>query len=221
MMKLLVGLGNPGGKYEQTRHNIGFMALDAVAARHNAAPWRSKFHALLSTMTLGDEKHILLKPQTYMNDSGRAVQGAATFYKLRPRDIIIFHDELDLPAARLRVKTGGGHGGHNGLRSIHTHIGADYKRVRMGIGHPGHKDKVTRYVLHDFTKDEQLWLDVMLAAIATHIPSLLTGQDSRFASDIAQAIKSSKPKQDLSKAPTPPNAGIPPSLARLMQKFTR
>ncbi len=144
-MRLFVGLGNPGAKYAGNRHNIGFMAVDRIAADHGFAPWRAKFQGLISEGTLGGEKVILLKPETFMNRSGQSVQAAIRFYKLAPADIIVFHDELDLAPGKCRHKSGGGHAGHNGLRSIHGHIGDGYDRVRLGIGHPGHKDRVAAY----------------------------------------------------------------------------
>ncbi|OHC47223.1 MAG: aminoacyl-tRNA hydrolase, partial [Rhodobacteraceae bacterium GWF1_65_7] len=149
-MRIWVGLGNPGGKYAGNRHNIGFMALDRIAADHGFGPWRRAFQGLVAEGRLGSEKLVLLKPETFMNLSGQSVGEALRFYKLTPDDLTVFHDELDLAPGRLRVKTGGGHAGHNGLRSIHAHVGEAYHRVRLGIGHPGHKDAVAGYVLHDF-----------------------------------------------------------------------
>jgi PTH1 family peptidyl-tRNA hydrolase len=151
-MKLWAGLGNPGARYSGNRHNIGFMALDRIAADHGFAPWRKAFHGLVSEGRLGAEKVVLLKPETFMNLSGQSVQAAVTFYKLPLADVTVFHDELDLAPGKCRVKSGGGHAGHNGLRSIHQHLGEGYGRVRLGIGHPGHKDAVAGYVLHDFAK---------------------------------------------------------------------
>ncbi|MER2607201.1 MAG: aminoacyl-tRNA hydrolase, partial [Siculibacillus sp.] len=146
-MLLFVGLGNPGAEYARNRHNIGFMAVDALVRRRSFSPWRAKFHGEICEGTIGDEKIVALKPQTYMNDSGRAVVACMSFYKIEPKDVVVFHDELDLPPAKIRVKIGGGHAGHNGLRSIQAHIGPDFRRVRLGIGHPGAKDRVTGWVL--------------------------------------------------------------------------
>ena len=149
-MKLLTGLGNPGAQYAGHRHNIGFMALDRIAGDHGFSPWRAKFQGEIAEGRFGSEKVVLLKPGTFMNESGRAVRAAVDFHKLDASDVVVFHDELDLAPGKVRLKTGGGHAGHNGLRSIHAHLGPDYDRVRLGIGHPGHKDRVAGYVLHDF-----------------------------------------------------------------------
>ncbi|HVG49274.1 MAG TPA: aminoacyl-tRNA hydrolase, partial [Rubellimicrobium sp.] len=151
-MKLLVGLGNPGPKYAGHRHNSGFMAVDRIASAHGFGPWRARFQGLTSEGVLGGEKVLLLKPQTFMNDSGRSVGEALRFLKIPLTDLVILHDEIDLAPAKLKVKTGGGHAGHNGLRSLHQHVGDGYHRVRLGVGHPGHKDAVPGYVLHDFAK---------------------------------------------------------------------
>ncbi|MEM8824750.1 MAG: aminoacyl-tRNA hydrolase, partial [Pseudomonadota bacterium] len=158
-MQLWVGLGNPGPKYAGNRHNIGFMALDRIASDHGAAPWRSKFQAELSEVRFGADKVLLLKPQTFMNLSGQSVGEAMRFHKLQPGDVTVFHDELDLAPGKTRLKQSGGHAGHNGLRSIHQHIGEAYARVRLGIGHPGHKDRVSGYVLSDFAKADGDLLD--------------------------------------------------------------
>ncbi|RME17075.1 MAG: aminoacyl-tRNA hydrolase, partial [Alphaproteobacteria bacterium] len=169
-MKLFVGLGNPGAKYARNRHNIGFMALDRIAEDHGFGPWRAKFQGLVSEGRLGGEKVVLLKPQTYMNLSGQAVGEAMRFFKLAPADVIVFHDELDLAPGKVRLKLGGGHAGHNGLRSIHAHIGEAYGRVRLGIGHPGHKDRVTAWVLADFPKADEVWLDDLLRGVSDGAP---------------------------------------------------
>ena len=187
-MKMLVGLGNPGGDYAHHRHNIGFMALDRIADQFRLPPWRKKFSALVTEGDIGGEKTILLKPQTYMNDSGRAVQEAAHFHKIALGDIIVLHDELDLAPTKLRVKTGGGNAGHNGLRSITAHLGNDYVRVRLGIGHPGAKELVHNWVLGNFAKADQAWLDDMLDAIAKAAPRLADGKFERFQTDVAQAF---------------------------------
>src|SRR6056300_1920501 len=196
-MKLWVGLGNPGGKYAGNRHNIGFMALDRVADDHGFGPWKSKFQAEISEGRLGTEKVLLLKPQTFMNLSGQSVGEAMRFYKLTPDDVTIFQDELDLAPGKLRVKTGGGHAGHNGLRSIHQHIGEAYHRVRLGIGHPGHKDRVAGYVLSDFAKAEQDWLDDLIRGIGTGAAKLADGDTAGFMNAVAlarpQPVKAAKP----------------------------
>jgi len=198
-MLLLVGLGNPGVEYAKNRHNIGFMALDSIAARHGFAPFRKKFHGQIAEGEIGGEKVLALKPETFMNESGRAVTAAATFYKIPPEDIIVLHDEIDLAAGKVRVKRGGGHAGHNGLRSIHAHIGPDYGRVRIGVGHPGEKDRVTGHVLKDFAKADADWVEKALAAISEHAGLLLTGDDGAFLTKVAEAVnppRASKPKPD-------------------------
>lgn len=184
-MKLWVGLGNPGAKYAGNRHNIGFMALDRIAADHGFTPWRKAFQGLSAEGRLGAERLVLLKPETFMNLSGQSVGEALRFYKLTPGDVTVFHDELDLAPARLRVKTGGGHAGHNGLRSIHAHIGEAYHRVRLGIGHPGHKDAVAAYVLHDFAKADRDWLDDLLRGLSDGAPALAAGDSARFLNAVA------------------------------------
>ena len=171
-MQIFVGLGNPGAKYAQNRHNIGFMALDEIANAHGFGPWKSRFQGLVSEGRFGSDKVVLIKPETFMNLSGQSVGEAMRFYKLTPDDITVFHDELDLAPGKCRAKLGGGHAGHNGLRSIHAHIGPEYHRIRLGIGHPGHKDAVARYVLNDFAKAEAGWLDDLLRGIADGAPAL-------------------------------------------------
>ncbi|MBY0611795.1 MAG: aminoacyl-tRNA hydrolase [Beijerinckiaceae bacterium] len=188
-MKLFVGLGNPGAKYAHNRHNIGFMALDVMAQIHRAPPWRSRFQGEASEATIGGARTLLLKPLTYMNDSGRAVQAACQFYKIEPADVVVFHDELDLPPARLRVKLGGGNAGHNGLRSISAEIGNDYVRVRMGIGHPGNKALVHQYVLSDFAKAEHPWVEDLCRACAQDAELLAKGQGSSFANRVHLAME--------------------------------
>jgi len=190
-MLLFVGLGNPGPKYAGNRHNIGFMAVEMIARRHRAAPWRSKFQAQASEATIGGERVVLLKPQTYMNESGRAVAEAARFYKIAIGDIVVFHDELDLAPGKLRVKTGGGNAGHNGLRSITALVGNDYRRVRLGIGHPGHKDAVHAFVLNDFAKSEHEWVAQLCDAVADAAPLLASGEDATFASKVHLACQTS------------------------------
>lgn len=198
-MKLFVGLGNPGARYAGNRHNIGFMALDRIAADHGFAPWRSKFGAMLSEGRLGGQKVILLKPQGYMNLSGQPVAEAAHFYKLAPADITVFHDELDLAPGKMRLKQGGGHAGHNGLRSIHQHLGPDYVRVRLGIGHPGHKDRVSAYVLSDFAKADQGWLEDLLRGVSDGAPALAAGDGARFANAVALRTAPPRPGKPAAK----------------------
>jgi len=178
-MLLLVGLGNPGPKYEKNRHNIGFMAVDRIASRHGFGPWRARFQGETAEGAIGGVKTLLLKPRTYMNESGRAVSEAARFFKIAIPDIVALHDELDLAPGKLRVKIGGGNAGHNGLRSITAHMGNDYKRVRLGIGHPG-KDAVLSYVLNDFGKGEMGWVDVLTEAVADAADLLASAQDASF-----------------------------------------
>jgi PTH1 family peptidyl-tRNA hydrolase len=187
-MKLFVGLGNPGSKYARNRHNIGFMAVERIAERHAFGPWKKKFQALASDGELAGERVLLLKPETYMNESGRAVGEAARFLKIGLDDIYVFHDELDLAPAKVKVKAGGGNAGHNGLRSISAHMGNDYKRVRLGIGHPGSKDVVIHHVLGDFARADAEWLNDLLDAVAAAAPRLATGDDSRFLTDVAKAL---------------------------------
>ena len=187
-MKLFVGLGNPGEKYSANRHNIGFLALDRIAERHSFGPWRKKFQGLISEGTIGADRVLLLKPETYMNESGRSVGEAQRFLKIPLSDVYVFHDELDLAPGKVKVKAGGGNAGHNGLRSISAHLDNDYKRVRLGIGHPGSKDAVVYYVLNDFAKSEREWLSDLLDAVSDAAPFLAKGDDARFLSDIAKAL---------------------------------
>jgi peptidyl-tRNA hydrolase, PTH1 family len=189
-MKLFVGLGNPGAQYAFNRHNVGFMAVDAIAAAHDFPAWRKPFSGLASEGRLGGEQVLLVKPGTFMNESGRAVGDAMRFYKLDLADIVVFHDELDLAPGKVRVKTGGGVAGHNGLKSLTAHIGNDYVRVRIGIGHPGSKELVTGYVLHDFAKADHAWLEPLLAAIAEEAPYLAEGANDKFQSRVAHALQS-------------------------------
>ena len=193
-MLLLVGLGNPGNQYAGHRHNIGFMAVDRIAEEHGFGPERKQFRGITREGRLGTEKAMVLKPGTFMNESGQAVGEAVRFYKLDPQDVVVFHDELDLAPGKLRCKSGGGHAGHNGLRSIHAHVGADYRRVRLGIGHPGHKSKVSGYVLHDFAKADRDWLDPLLDAMARAAPMLAAGDEGRFMTDVAQDVQGTAPK---------------------------
>lgn len=193
-MKLITGLGNIGAKYAGTRHNIGFMAVERIASAHGFQPWRRKFQGEVAEGRLGGEKCLLLKPSTMMNLSGQSVGEAARFLKLGAEDVIVFHDELDLAPSKLRVKTGGGHAGHNGLRSLHQHIGPDYKRVRMGIGHPGDKAQVANYVLHDFARAEQGWLDDVLRGVEDGAPLLAAGDDAGFMNAVALRARPQREK---------------------------
>lgn len=200
-MKLIVGLGNPGPKYAGNRHNIGFMAVDRIAADHGFGPWKARFQGQAAEGRLGQEKILLLKPETFMNNSGQSVGEAMRFYKLEPADVIVLHDELDLAPGKTRVKTGGGHAGHNGLRSIHAHIGEHYGRVRLGIGHPGRKDLVSHYVLHDFSKADQDWLDDLLRGVSEGAADLAEGETGRFLN--AVALRTAPPRSSTSPRPRP------------------
>ncbi|GER08066.1 peptidyl-tRNA hydrolase [Iodidimonas muriae] len=191
-MLLFAGLGNPGNRYADNRHNIGFMAVDEILRRHSFGPERARFSALCSEGRIAGEKVIVLKPQTYMNESGRAVGEAMRFYKLTAADLVVFHDELDLTPGKLRVKVGGGHAGHNGLRSIMAHCGADFVRVRMGIGHPGDRDLVSPYVLSDFSKADWPWVDGLCDAIAGSAQWLVKRDWPRFMTDVAQSVSHSR-----------------------------
>jgi PTH1 family peptidyl-tRNA hydrolase len=188
-VKLIVGLGNPGPKYAATRHNIGFMAVDAIVRRHGLKGPRDKFNAELYEGEIGGEKVLALKPMTFMNNSGESVAPAARFFKIDPCDVIVLHDELDLAPGKLRTKRGGGAAGHNGLRSIDAHLGQDYWRVRLGIGHPGRKDLVLTYVLQPFAADETVWLDQQMPAIAEAVPLMVEGKDSAFMSKVGLLLE--------------------------------
>ena len=189
-MRLIVGLGNPGDKYKLNRHNIGFLAVDAIARRHGFPPFREKFQGLLSEGTIDGDKVMLLKPQTWMNSSGDSVQKVAKFYQMTAADISVLYDELDLAPGKVRVKVGGGNGGHNGLRSIDPQIGLNYRRVRLGIGHPGHKDAVMHHVLGDFSKaDQQGWLRTLLDAVADNAGMIVKGDDSGLMNKLAIAVQ--------------------------------
>lgn len=227
-MKLLVGLGNPGAKYARNRHNIGFMAVDRIAEDHGFAPWRSKFQGLVSEGRLGSDKVLLLKPETFMNRSGQSVGEAMRFYKLSPGDVIVLHDEIDLAPGKVRFKQGGGHAGHNGLRSVHAHIGDGYARVRMGVGHPGRKEAVPGYVLHDFASGDGDWLEDVLRGVSDGAEWLASGDGGRFMNAVAQRTA---PPRSSTSAPTPKAAKPAPQpepepetdtrspLNRLMDKF--
>ncbi|PCI47627.1 MAG: aminoacyl-tRNA hydrolase [Alphaproteobacteria bacterium] len=192
-MLLLVGLGNPGSKYNDNRHNIGFMAVDGIVRRHNFSSPKPRFQGMVSEGRLGSEKILILKPQTFMNLSGQSVAEAARFYKIPPQDIFVFHDDLDIPAARIKFKTGGGHAGHNGLRNIDQHLGKEYHRIRMGIGHPGDKERVHGHVLGDFAKSDQAWLEPLLEAVAFAAPALndRSGETAgaRFLNEVGLRLK--------------------------------
>ena len=228
-MKLWVGLGNPGAKYAGNRHNIGFMALDRIAADHGFTPWRKAHHGMAAEGRLGSEKVALLKPETFMNLSGQSVQSAVTFWKLPLADLTVFHDELDLAPGKMRLKQGGGHAGHNGLRSIHDHLGEAYARVRLGIGHPGHKDAVAAYVLHDFAKADAGWLDDLMRGLSDGAAALAMGDAQKFMN--AVSLRTAPPRSSLSaataKAKPEPAPAPPPKPAadtrnpmqKLLDKF--
>ena len=187
-MLLFVGLGNPGELYAGNRHNIGFMAMQAVAKRHNIAPWRRKFSGLAVEGAIGAEKLLLLLPGTFMNESGRAVAEAAHFYKLEAGQVVVFHDEAELTPGKVRIKIGGGNAGHNGLRSITGHIGNGYRRVRLGVGHPGNKDLMESYVLQDFAKSERPWVEALCDIVADNAALLIEGKDSTFQNKVHLAM---------------------------------
>jgi PTH1 family peptidyl-tRNA hydrolase len=187
-MLLLVGLGNPGARYAGNRHNIGFMAVEEIVKRHGLGPWRRRFQGVATEGLLGGERVVLLLPGTFMNESGRAVAEAAHFYKLPVGAIAVFHDEIDLPPAKVRVKAGGGIAGHNGLRSISEHVGNEYRRVRIGVGHPGNKDVVQHYVLSDFAKAERGWVDALIAILADNAELLVRGEDATFQNKVHLAM---------------------------------
>jgi peptidyl-tRNA hydrolase, PTH1 family len=225
-MKLFVGLGNPGPRYAANRHNIGFMAVDRIAADHGFSPWRERFQGLVAEGRLGTDKVVLLKPQTFMNLSGQATGEAMRYLKLPIEDVIVFHDELDLAPGKVRVKQGGGHAGHNGLRSIHQHIGDAYGRVRLGIGHPGHKDRVSSWVLSDFAKADGDWLDDMLRGISDGAPALAAGDPARFMNAVSLRTApprnaSAPPRQDErpQQPPPPANDDARSPLQRLIDRF--
>ncbi len=198
-MLLLVGLGNPGDKFAGHRHNVGYMAVDEIVRRHSFSPARKKFQGQLHEGSLAGEKTLVLKPTTYMNDSGRSVGDAMRFHKLTPADVIVFHDELDLAAGKVRVKTGGGLAGHNGLKSIAAHIGKDFRRVRIGVGHPGQKERVHGHVLGNFAKQDDKWLLPMIDALADAADKLLDNKDNAYATKVALILNppvKNKPEKD-------------------------
>ncbi|MGH6990193.1 MAG: aminoacyl-tRNA hydrolase [Stellaceae bacterium] len=188
-MLLFVGLGNPGSAHVGNRHNIGFMAVQAIARRHDISPWRRKFQGVAVEGMVAGERVLLLLPGTYMNESGRAVQEAANFYKLEAAQIVVFHDEAELAPGKMRLKKGGGNAGHNGLRSISEHIGNDYCRVRLGIGHPGNKDLMEAYVLQDFAKSEWPWVEALCDIVADNVALLIEDKDSTFQNKVHLAME--------------------------------
>lgn len=220
-MKLFVGLGNPGAKYAGNRHNIGFMALDRIAADHGFSPWKKAFKGLVAEGRLGPEKVLLLKPETFMNLSGEAVQSALAFHKLALADVTVFHDELDLAPGKMRLKQGGGHAGHNGLRSIHGHLGEAYGRVRLGIGHPGHKDAVAHYVLHDFAKADQDWLDDLLRGISDGAEALAVGDGAKFSNAVAMRVNPPRPSSGQARPADPVAATKPDAPTKAPEPDTR
>ncbi|HEY0274488.1 MAG TPA: aminoacyl-tRNA hydrolase [Paenirhodobacter sp.] len=228
-MQLWVGLGNPGTKYAGNRHNIGFMAVDRIAADHGFGPWKARFQGQVSEGRLGTDRVILLKPETFMNLSGQSVRAAADFYKIPVEAITVFHDELDIAPSRMRVKFGGGHAGHNGLRSIHAHMGEAYRRIRLGIGHPGDKAQVANYVLADFAKADQDWIDDLLRGLSDGASALAAGEDQKFLN--AVSLRSHPARSSAGVHPergaTPPNpvkdttpATAPEDTRTPMQKLT-
>jgi len=226
-MLLIAGLGNPGPQYRNNRHNVGFMAADAIARRHSFAPWSKKFQGLVSDGTIAGDKVVLIKPQTFMNLSGQAVGEALRFYKLSPADLVVIYDELDLPAGKIRVKTGGGAGGHNGIRSIDAHVGKDYRRLRIGIGHPGDKARVHGHVLGDFAKADGEWLDPLLDTVADNIALLAKGDYNGFMNRISLAGKTPEPAKPKKQShirqarPREPTVDLPQSgpMAAMLRKL--
>lgn len=194
-MWLLIGLGNPGSDYAGHRHNVGFMAIDEIVRRHGFSAFKSRFRALVSEGALAGEKVLTLKPQTYMNRSGQAAQEAAAYFKIPLERIVVFYDEIDLAPGKVRIKTGGGSAGHNGVRSLDAHLGNGFKRVRIGVGHPGHKDLVHGYVLHDFSKADAIWLQPLLEAIADSADEIVAGRDAEFLNRIALATRGEDPRK--------------------------
>ncbi|HQZ12557.1 MAG TPA: aminoacyl-tRNA hydrolase [Devosia sp.] len=208
-MQLIVGLGNPGDKYKHNRHNVGFMAIDAIASRHGFPAFRQKHQGLIAEGSIAGERVLLLKPQTFMNSSGDSVQAVAQFYKLDAGDITVLYDEIDLASGKVRIKRGGGNGGHNGLRSIDPQVGTGYRRVRIGVDHPGHKDRVMPHVLGDFSKAERQWLDPLLDAIATNADLIVKGDDNGLMNKLAIAINgdpAARTERPVTPDPTRPKA---------------
>lgn len=208
-MHVLVGLGNPGRQYEGHRHNVGFMALDLFAARYNAPKWKERANALVSEARIAGQKVVLVKPQSFMNKSGQPLRHVLDFWKLKAEAVTVFYDELDLPPSKVRIKRGGGSGGHNGIKSLDAHVGQNYRRVRIGIGHPGHKDRVAAYVLHDFGKEQRADIDVLLSAMSDYLPRLLEGDESGFMSLSMQALVPKRPS--VAKSGSEPGAKASPA----------
>ena len=196
-MQILVGQGNPDAKYLGNRHNLGFMVVDAIASEYGFAPWRAKFQGQVSEGRIGGEKVLLMKPETYYNETGRAAQAALKFYKLSAEHVTVFHDEIDLAPGRMRVKRGGGHSGNNGIRSMIAHVGAEVRRIRLGVGHPGDKSRVMPYVLSDFAKADEIWRDALITACCQALPMLFTDGDERFQTEVMRLAPAPKgdPKQ--------------------------
>jgi PTH1 family peptidyl-tRNA hydrolase len=194
-MLLLVGLGNPGAKYGRNRHNIGYLAVDEIVRRHSFGPWRARFQGLVSEGRLGGEKVLALKPATFMNLSGQSVGEARRFYKLGLEDIVVIHDEIDLAPGKMKVKTGGGSAGNNGVKSLTQHLGDGYRRVRIGIGHPGDRNLVANYVLRDFAKSDQAWIEDLIGAIAGSVKRLAAKDDAGFMNDVARVLKPNEHKK--------------------------
>ncbi|SDP09008.1 peptidyl-tRNA hydrolase [Filomicrobium insigne] len=216
-MKLFVGLGNPGAKYERNRHNVGFMAVDRIAADHGFGAFRRRFKGLVAEGTIAGERVLILKPDTYMNESGQAVGEAARFLKISEADIVVLYDEIDLAPGKLKVKTGGGNAGHNGLRSISAHLSNDYVRVRIGVGHPGQKELVAHYVLHDFSAADRDWLDPLLEAISKSAGRLAKGDQARFLSEVARATSA----DEASKAAAPSPSDVPDAASELKRPTSK
>jgi peptidyl-tRNA hydrolase, PTH1 family len=208
-MKLWVGLGNPGSAYAGNRHNVGFMAVDRIASDHGFGPWRARFQGQVAEGRLGDVRVTLLKPQTFMNLSGQSVRAALDYLKIDASDVTVFHDEIDLAPGKMRLKQGGGHAGHNGLRSIHAHLGEGYARVRIGVGHPGDKDAVPTYVLHDFAKADQGWLEAMLTGMSDGAPALAGGDGAGFQNAVALRVAPPRSSTTRVAPPAPAEATRP------------
>lgn len=219
-MIIFAGLGNPGTKYANNRHNIGFMVLDEIAHAHSFSPWRSKFQAEISDGKLAGEKVLLIKPMTFMNLSGQSIGEAMRFYKCDSTDVTVFHDEIDLAPAKVRVKDGGGHAGHNGLRSIHQHIGPHYGRVRLGVGHPGHKDRVPGYVLSDFAKADQTWLDDVIRGCGEGAPELAAGDAPKFMNAVARRAAPARSSNTTAKPKAKPTPSATPVIEQQVDTRT-